>query len=666
MLKIDVESLIVTDCRNGAEIYNYGLPNVTYTLKTDDITKGAKPVATPYVSRRDSFELSHGEWRAEESGITLRVLPDRDGVRYNLICENQSLSEWGIALPFNFQGKKNGGGWLNQYLLSSAYITKDRKFKSFYLTNPNGNNLLVAVMSDADGWKMDYSPYLAGMYFLDLKVLANFDRAYGDFAPKSSLSVGVYPVTDYESALALMSKLYDAPFMYADYLAGKIGKEINLSYFGECDALLEKYGDKETVIPQNKTYLLHNEGDTELVPLCKGKRGAGITVYGYSDIIELYKKTMDTVDLELVKNTTDGNLCEQQAWAGAMLKFLLNHKERLNEKEIAEYEGKLKNLLDRVTETDPLKAEKRLTIFKEPIEDFPAFNIFKSRRIQEQYFGINILLDSYRYFGDEKYLEYAIGATDSLIDNYQKENGSFSTDHGGKNMDYTAVCTVMFPLIDMAEFLDGRDDERAKRYRESARRAAEFLWQRGLDFKTEGMHAVESADPVITDGGIACTMLGLLYYAKHIEADERYIAFAKKLLDIHESFRMYSPISQIKGSSLRWWETKWEGDADGPALNCGHGWTIWRAESDWLYYKLTGDEAHLKKAINGFNCNIAKINEKGESFSIYNVDDINGGGFTYTSEEINFRIAPKFPDVRDSGLSRYVFTRAEETLIDLL
>ena len=42
------------------------------------------------------------------------------------------------------------------------------------------------------------------------------------------------------------------------------------------------------------------------------------------------------------------------------------------------------------------------------------------------------------------------------------------TDHEGKNKDYTAVCTVMFPLIDMAEFLDGRDDERAKRYRDSA------------------------------------------------------------------------------------------------------------------------------------------------------------------------------------------------------
>ena len=666
MLIAEKGGLGVNDARNNAKIYNYGLPNLTYTLKTDDITKGEKPLATPYVSRRESFLPSGDEWCAAESGVTLQILSDGDGIRYNLKNKNPDLSEWGLALPFNFQGKKDGGGWLNQYLLSSAYITRDRKYKSFYLTNPNGNNLLVAVLSDADGWKMEYSPYLAGMYFLDLKILANFDRAYGTFAPKTELSVGVYPVTDYDDALRRMSELYGAPFISADYLVGKLGKEINLSCFGKCDAIIEKRSEAETKLALTGKYEIKYEQDVELIPLCGGKRGAGITVYGYKNIIDLYKKTMDTVDLDLVKNTTDGNLCEQQAWSGAMLKFLLCYKDKLNVKEIAEYEAKLKNLLDRVTETDPEKAEKRLTIFKDSFEDFPRFNIFRSRRIQEQYFGINILLDAYKYFGDEKYLEYAVGATDSLTQNYQKENGSFSTDHGGKNMDYTAVCTVMFPLIDMAEFLDGRDDDRAMRYRESARRAAEFLYRRGLDFKTEGMHAVECADPVITDGGIACTMLGLLYFAKHIEADERYLSFAKRLLDIHESFRMYSPISQIKGSSLRWWETKWEGDADGPALNCGHGWTIWRAESDWLYYTLTGDEKHLEKAINGFNCNLAKINEKGESFSIYNVDDINGGGFTYTSEEINFRIAPKFPDMRDSGLSRYVFTRAVETLIDLL
>lgn len=666
MLKTDINSLRVIDERNEKPIFNYGLPNVTYTLKTDDITKGEKPVATPYVSRREDFISVCGAWYASDSGVALKTEPHGNGVKYILRTQNNNLSEWGIALPFNFQGKKEGGGWLNQYFLSSVYITNDRKYKSFYLTNPNGNNLLVSVLTDADGWKIDYSPYVAGMYLLDLKILGNFDKAYGEFKPKNELEIGIYPVSDYESAIQLMSSLYEAPFIYSDFNAGKIGKDINFSFFGKCDKLIEKYNGVEKEIPLTQTYTIHCERDVELIPVYKGKYGAGITVYGYKDIKELYKKTMDTVDLELVKNTTDGNLCEQQAWAGAMLKFLLNYKKMLTNEEVEIYEGKLKSLLDRITETDKKNAEKRLTIFSKKHGKFPSYNVFESARIQEQYFGINILIDAYKYFKVGKYLRYAIKSTDSLIDNYQKIDGRFATDHLGVNKDYTAVCTVMFPLIDMAELLDGKDDERSKKYRSSARRAAEYLYSRGLDFKTEGMHEVDCADPVITDGGIACTILGLLYFAKHVEANEKYISFAKKLLDIHESFRMHSPISQIRGSSLRWWETKWEGDADGPALGGGHAWTIWRAESDWLYYKLTGDETHLKKAINGFNSNLAKINEKGESFSIYNIDDINGGGFTYTSEEINFRIAPKFPDIRDSGLSRYVFTRAVETLIDLL
>lgn len=666
MLKTDITSLKVIDERNEKPIFNYGIPTVTYTLESDDITKGPKPVATPYVSRREEFTSVCGAWYASESGVALKVRPHGIGLKYTLSTQNKRLSEWGIALPFNFQGKKDGDGWLNQYLLSSVYVTGDRKYKSFYLTNPNGNNLLVAVLGEADGWKMDYSPYVAGMYFVDLKILANFDKAYGDFKKKNELEVGIYPVSDYESALQLMSSLYEAPFIYSDFNAGKIGKEINLAFFGKCDKLIEKYNGTEKEIPAMQKYVISHEQDVELIPFYKGTCGAGITIYGYRDIKELYKKTMDTVDLELVKNTTDGNLCEQQAWSGAMLKFLLNYKKMLTKEEIEIYEAKLKNLLDRMTETDKNKAEKRLTIFSKKHGNFPAYNIFESARIQEQYFGINIFIDAYKYFKNKKYLRYAIKSTDSLIENYQKTDGRFATDHLGANKDYTAVCTVMFPLIDMAELLSGVDDERASKYRVSAKRAAEFLYSRGLDFKTEGMYDVDCADPVVTDGGIACTALGLLYFANHIEANDKYIEFAKKLLDIHDSFRMYSPISQIRGSSLRWWETKWEGDADGPALNCGHGWTIWRAECDWLYYKLSGDETYLKKAINGFNSNLAKINEKGESFSIYNVDDINGGGFTYTSEEINFKIAPKFPDMRDSGLSRYVWTRAVETLIDLL
>ena len=132
---------------------------------------------------------------------------------------------------------------------------------------------------------------------------------------------------------------------------------------------------------------------------------------------------------------------------------------------------------------------------------------------------------------------------------------------------------------------------------------------------------------------------------------------------MHEAWVIHTPICQMRNSSLRWWETNWEGDADGPALDCGHAWTIWRAEADWLYYKLTGDKAYKDKAINGFNSNFSKINEKGESYAIYNVDDINGGGFHDVADEIEFKLASKFHKNKDSGLSRYVWYRAVDSIL---
>ena len=117
-------------------------------------------------------------------------------------------------------------------------------------------------------------------------------------------------------------------------------------------------------------------------------------------------------------------------------------------------------------------------------------------------------------------------------------------------------------------------------------------------------------------------------------------------------------------SSLRWWETLWEGDADGNALCCGHAWTIWRAEADYWYYYLTGDREYLRKAYCGFMSNFAKIDKDGKSYSCYQPDYITGGGFTARSEDVKFRIVKGFPKQTDSGLSRYVWIRCADTLLE--
>lgn len=635
--------------------------SVCYTLKSDDITKCERlpDYTTPYTDRTGEFVFDGARWVENATGAVLTVKTVGAGVEFSIKCENENTSEWGVNLPFNFMGKKNGGGWKNQFLLNSPFITNDRAYKNFYLTKPNGGHLLVALLSDADGWKMDYSPYVGGHFFYNLKLLANFDRAYGDFARKRELKFVVYPVENYQDALGVMAQLYGAPFLSVDENAGKIGDIIHLSIFGNCDKIVEISGTGTRELTSLSQYEIEKAGEVELVPYFGEKKGAGITVYGYTDLVSLYKKSMDSVDLEVVAQT-DENLCEHQCWASATLRFLLNYQEKLTDGEVDIYENRVKRLLDRVTETDIEKAQSRLTIFNREHDGLPAYNIFRSKRIQEEFFGITLLLDAYKYFKDEKYYEYAVNTLDSLLDNYQAPDGRLQTGHGRENSDYSTVCCAMIPIVDTANFLKDKDIKRANRYFDSATAMASYLATRGLNFPTE-TEDTQEAETEMEDGSISCTALSLLYYCKNVKRVDEYIAKAKDVLDLHENWVIKTPICQMHGSTLRWWETRWEGDADGPAICCGHAWTIWRAEADWLYYSLTGDERYLEKAENGFNTNFSKIQENGDSYSIYNVDDINGGGFM--PNKLKFRIAKKFADTKDCGLSRYAWIRAIDTIL---
>ena len=59
--------------------------------------------------------------------------------------------------------------------------------------------------------------------------------------------------------------------------------------------------------------------------------------------------------------------------------------------------------------------------------------------------------------------------------------------------------------------------------------------------------------------------------------------------------------------------------------------------------------------------NLSKIDKDGRSYANYNPDEINGGGFNGVDEAIRFRIAPRFPNREDCGLSRYVWLRINDT-----
>lgn len=57
------------------------------------------------------------------------------------------------------------------------------------------------------------------------------------------------------------------------------------------------------------------------------------------------------------------------------------------------------------------------------------------------------------------------------------------------------------------------------------------------------------------------------------------------------------------------------------------------------------------------------ILNKGNSYSNYNPNLITGGGFATKSDDVVFRIANRFPNRVDCGLSRYVFIRLNDTFL---
>ncbi|MBQ7789018.1 MAG: hypothetical protein IJ398_05130 [Clostridia bacterium] len=663
-LIFDFENKQIVDTRAPSDkIFNGNEISACYTLLSDDITRGEKPSCTPYADRGDALEYRDGEFYGEATKTRLKISEIENGLLFEMRAQGLNLSEYGINLPFNFMGKLDGCGWKNQFLFNSPYTSPDKNIIYFYLTKPNGNNLVVAILSKAHGWKMDYSPYSFGHYFINLKLLASYDRAYGQGEGERSLSFAILPVKDFNDALCKLNKLYGVPFLNCDLNGEMVGGSVNLSLFGECDSIEEGFENIKNIIPFSREYKIPTEGEISLTPIKAGRRGATITLYGYRSLLELYKKSMDSVDLEIIQKYTDGNLCEHQCWASAMLRFLQKHSDMLTGAERELYEGKLLSLLDIITETNEERAVPRKTILNKPHDIFPAYNVYKSRRVQELFFGITILLDAYRYFGDKKYEAYAKGAMECLLSFYQRNDGRLEIDWGNNSLeDYSTVCCPMIPILDMANFYKDKNKELSNKYFLSAKKMAEHLYKRGTKFPTEGC-ASENAEEEMEDGSISCTALALLYYCKNGVFNEEYLKKAKEILDIHESWVINTPICQMHSSSLRWWETQWEGDGDGPAICAGHAWSIWRAESDYLYYELTGDKRYLIKAKNGFMTNLSKIDMDGKSYAIYNPDLINGGGFGNRCEKVSFKEASRFPTIQDCGMSRYVWIRINDTLL---
>ncbi len=633
--------------------YFIGDFSVSYTLKTDDITKGAKPQGAPYISRKGEFDERGVN---AETSSRVKLCEKFGGFLIELKTDSDDLSEFGLNLPVKFMGKMNCGGWKKQYLFNSPYNSEDNKHIFCYLTNPEGNNLLILSLMKIDGWKMDYSLFSGGQYFDNLKFLASFDKAYNGSGGKR-LKLLFLPVKSYAEALNKVAEIKNLPVVFYEKSYVKLGEELKINVIGDFDFV--KIGNKKFYNQGGFTYVkTDKEGLLTVVPYKGNKKGFDCEIFAYKSIIGLFSKSMYSVS-ESDLASGDGNLCEWKCYVSAILRYMQRYGKS------ATLVKKIKGALDTITERDEAKAIDRQTIFYKARNGYPAYNVFNSNRVQEQFFGIGILLDAYKFFGTKNYLDYAVKATDSVLESHLSENGAIETfmEWSKTTEDYTTVCCLIIPVIELAEFLKDKMPEKSQKYYETAGKMAAHVYNRGISFPTETLEQ-DFAEPFIEEGSMSCSALTLLYYCAKVERNENYIVRAKEILDLHDNWVVKTHKAPMFFSSLRWWETKWEGDKDGNALCMGHAWTIWRAEADYWYYVLTGDKDYFEKAKNGFMTNFSKIDKRGRSYACYQPDYITGGGFTERCEDVDFRIVNGFPRQTDSGLSRYVWSRAAGSLFE--
>lgn len=642
-----------------------GFGDCCYTLFGDDISTDVD--FCPYIDKTAEYESVCGFYdkivcKNSCLGIETKYLLTDDGLIINSNIKNSNISEFGINFNFNFLGKK-ASGYDGQLLPSSPYTSYDKKRMYCIMPIINHGFCIVASTTICDGWKIDYSSYSAGHFIHNFKMFASFDSAYSGRQPIEEKSITVeiaFEKTIYD-CLHRLHKIYGCPVAYAD-ITGTFEKKLTVQFIGDTKYVEIIYPNKQKPVKRidlecgqtSVTIETDTYGLCSVVPYGI-RRGLDTSLWFGKNMGKIFEKSCNAVKKPY---HNDFNLCEGMVWLWSLLSYMSFYHEK-------KYIKKVDKML-KVIMSDTDNTVDRLSILPYAYNGYPSYHIKNSDRIQEEFFGISILTEAYKLTDDEKYIDFAYQSAKCMIDTYQQTNGALVCKHG----DYTTVCSPIISIIDLAEVFKYKDRERSDYLYKASKKIVEFLINRGTYFPTETQEN-EFSNTEMEEGSMACTALSVLYYCYHVQFSKRYIEFAENVLRLHDWWRIYTPDARLYMSTMRWWETIWEGDGTGPAICGGHAWSIWRAEADYYMGILTADPKYMLDSWNGFVTNFSKIQRDGTNYACYQPDYITGGGIVnirkgllqLKNEDVSkkYELTHGYPKHCDNSLSRYVWVRAQKT-----
>ncbi len=644
---------------------------LSYTLAAEDIHRAPATDGMPYAEYTAGYERVEVDGdrvllKNEAFGVETEATFFSDHVTLSMTCTSDAVSEWGMALPFNSLNQDKGN-WRSQLISATIYHTADERYWFSYLTRADGKPILAVAESPVDGLKMDYYQFrLEGIRFL-----ANFDRAFGyASARRPELTVHIYPVADYAQALERVAQVWKRPVCAYDVSACHIGDSLELRVFGEWNRLRVEEPERESYFIENTNAPVRLSpsvyGLTRVTPFQGETVGADCTVFAYDDWKEFYRRACYAVpqheDVILGRDAQgnpvweptylcyrgykDFNACEHAMWCPSALRYM-----QLFGRD-AKLERDVKNFLTILTAEDPTIQIPRCTVIAGSQEGYPDGCTLESDRLQEAFNAAGMLLDAYELFGEERYREHAVKVLQGQI-GAMDADGCLRRPSGE---DYTTVTCLVLALVDAAVVLEREKDPRGAQMRKAALDMTDFIVRRGLSFPTEGGCPVETKE----DGSMSCSALSALYCYAYLEQKPEYLTFAKEILDYHDAWISHVSFPPAFYSTMRWWETKWEGDGTGSAICYGHGWTIWRAEADFYYGILAKDPARLLASYNGYMSNLSKADKEGNLYAIYQNEPIPYQEMIPLENRV-FSDGIGFPEKKDVTLSRYVFARARDT-----
>ena len=649
----------------------------SFTETNKNINNEERGPFSPYKDGIGEFEnfkcmASKAEYLSN-SGVRAEITFLDNYIDFVYSYNGKEYSEFGAYLPFNFMNRRNGK-WQQQFLPSSPFNSKENGYHFCYLTRPDNKNIVLVCLTEIDGFKLDYSEYCCAHFFTGYRVLRNFDKAYKRPLRSGDLHFRIYGVYSYDDALEKVSNALGLPVCCYKMSFVKMGNFSHIKIIGNCDKveITSPSGQRSEAEPINGALrlMVWEYGDYTVTPYINGKKGIECRVFCFDGYKEMLTRTVKTVvqhrDEVIGKDksgrslynppyvkysiTPDFNLCEHCMWALAALKYLKYNNDPIIKADI-------ENLLSIILLEDPDLFRQSLTIVPEKQSDIIIeYSTYNSTRIQEAFNGVNILLEAYRYFKCERYLNMAVKILTAHMKNMYARGGIYSGD-----ADYSTVTGMVIPIVDCAVFLEDKDKRKSEFFKSAAVYLADFVLKGGMRFPTETSSNPDTTTE-IEEGSMSCSALTLLYVYYHIKHDEKYISYARQVLKYHNAWLTSICFPQCFASTVRWWETIWEGDHNGPAICCGHAWTIWRAEAEFYFALITNDKDSLIRSYNSFFTNISKTDKDGNMYSIYRLESIVAGGYCERADKIYRGDALGYPQEKDSTLSRYVFARAAETI----